>query len=141
MAQGDNAGGSGVASLRSDDLEKSREYYLKVLADSGSDDSAPIQEARALHSLAHIERKIDLADGAVEYFKAAVTAFDVLLDGDETPEDVIDIHLRLADSHESLSALLANPVGDEALQALEKAVGHFADVIKLKPNDESVIMR
>lgn len=141
MAQGDNAGGSGVASLRSDDLEKSREYYLKILADSGTGDSAPMEEARALHSLAHIERKMELSDRAIQHFKDAVTAFDVLLGAGATPDDVIDIHMRLADSHESISALLENPVGDEALQSLERAVGHFAEVIQLKPDDESVAMR
>lgn len=141
MAQGDNAGGSGVASLRSDDLEKSREYYLKILADSGTGDSAPMEEARALHSLAHIERKMDLTGGAIQHFRDAVTAFDLLLDEENTSEDVVDIYMRLADSHEGISALLENPVGDEALRSLEKAVGHFAEVIRLKPNDESVIMR
>jgi serine/threonine protein kinase len=141
MAQGDNAGGSGVASLRVDDLEKSRDYYLKVLADSGSDDSAPIQEARALHSLAHIERKMNISGLAIQHFRDAITAFEKLLADGPASEDEIDIHIRLADSHEGISSLLENPVGSEALKSLERAVGHFAEVIKLKPNDESVIMR
>ncbi|MEC5125767.1 hypothetical protein VSU19_03330 [Verrucomicrobiales bacterium BCK34] len=141
MAQGDNAGGSGVASLRTEDLEKSREYYLKILADSGTGDSAPIEEARALHSLAHIERKMDLSDRAIQHFEDAITAFNSFLKEGTAPGDAIDIHMRLADSYESISALLENPIGDEALLSLEKAVDHFDKVIELKPDDESVIMR
>ncbi|MAS95219.1 MAG: hypothetical protein CMO55_18635 [Verrucomicrobiales bacterium] len=146
MAQGDNAGGSGVATLRKEDLEKSRDYYVKILEDvekgeSGSEDSA-LEKARALHSLAHIEKRIGLRDKAESHFIAAITTFREVSARYQKRQDVVyDIHMRLADSFENVSSLLDNPISHESMMALEKAVEHFDRLIEFKPNSEEVVTR
>ena len=142
MAGGDNAGGSGVAAIRKEDLEKSRDYYLKTLADVGDSPETELERARALHSLAHIERKMELADRATGHFREAVEAFTAALKHvDGEGDAVLDIHTRLADSYESLSTLVDNPVGHEALEILEKAVHHFEESIRIKPQDDRAVTR
>ena len=142
MAQGDNAGGSGVASIKKEELEKSREYYLKTLADVGDSEETDLERGRALHSLAHIERKMGLEDLSMNHFRGALDVFNASAARYlNSPDVAFDIQMRLADSYESISALVENPLSQDALDILEKAVEHFDHVIKLKPNDESVVMR
>jgi tetratricopeptide (TPR) repeat protein len=142
MAQGDTAGDSGAASIKTEELEKSRDYYLKTLADVGESDETALERARALHSLAHIERKMGLEENAAEHFRSAIAAFEdaIALVGDDA-DVIIDIQRRLADSCENLSSLAGNPFGGEALAILEKAVGHFDEVIRLKPDDTGIVTR
>jgi tetratricopeptide (TPR) repeat protein len=142
MAQGDTTGDSGAASIKKEELEKSREYYLRTLVDVGESEETALERARALHSLAHIERKMGLEEKAVEHFRSAVTAFEDSLPfvGDDT-DITVDIQRRLADSYENLSSLARNPFSHEALAILEKAVGHFEEVIRLKPDDSGIVTR
>lgn len=146
MAQGSTAGGSGVATLRKEDLEKSREYYLRILDDAGKDESGledlELEKARALHSLAHIERRIGFGEKSAEHFRAAIVAFGEAVprfQGDE--ETSYDIHMRLADSCENVSSLLENPIGREAMKTLESAVAHFDALTTLRPGSEEVVTR
>lgn len=142
MAQGDDAGGSGVATLKMEELEKSREYYVKILSDIGSDDSNKLERARARHSLAHIERKMGLTDIAFAHFRETIDTFEVILEGGISDESrLFDINRRIADSYENVSALLENPIGAQALASLQKAVEHFNAVIELKPNDVEYVTR
>lgn len=142
MAGGDNAGGSGVASIRKEDLEKSRDYYLKTLADVGDSPETELERARALHSLAHIERKMELADRAIGHFRDAISAFTAALEhASEGGDAFLDIHTRLADSYETISTLVENPVGHEALNILERAVHHFEESIRVKPQDDRAVTR
>jgi eukaryotic-like serine/threonine-protein kinase len=142
MARGDNAGDSGVASIKKEELEKSRAYYLKTLADVGESDETMLERARALHSLAHIEQKMALRENAIGHFRSAIKAFDDSARLSHADADTAtDIQRRLADSYESLSSLVENPLGDEALAILEKAVHHFDAVIRLRPDDDSIVTR
>lgn len=146
MASGDNAGGSGVAGIAREDLEKSRQYYQQTLDAVGQAEESRLERARALHSLAHIERKLGLREKAVAHFRDAIAAFDESIGaGDGEPgagtDALVDLRTRLADCHETLSTLLANPYGDEALRSLEHAVVQFDEVIQLKPRDESIVTR
>lgn len=142
MARGAEAGGSGTASLKEEDLEKSREYYEKTLADVADSDENALERARALHSLAHIERKLGLTEKAREHFRNAITSFEGVLEREEPAgETAEDIHLRLADSHESVTTLLQNPIGDAALASLQKAVHHFDLLLADNPNDAEVVTR
>jgi tetratricopeptide (TPR) repeat protein len=142
MAQGDAAGGSGVSTLKADELEKSREYYLQTLQDVGTKDETALERGRALHSLAHIERKMGMADKAASHFVDAAGDFVSLLEREETPADQLtDVHLRLADCHENLGALAENPIGAEALSALEKAVVQFEKALLLDPTNEETVSR
>jgi len=142
MAQGDSAGGSGVASLKREDLEKSREYYLKTLDDVEASDETDLERGRALHSLAHIERRLGLPDVSVQHFEDAISVFEERLsDGPQDQESIRDLHLRLADSFENISSLAANPVGGPALEALREAVKHFDAILVLRPDDVEVVTR
>lgn len=142
MAQGDDAGGSGVATLKKEDLEKSRIYYEETLADIGNDESTMIERARAQHSLAHIERKMGIKDASLAHFRETIETFQRVLERNVADDEAnLDIHRRLADSYENISALLDNPVGAEALASLKKAVSHFNTVIELKPSDVEFVTR
>lgn len=143
MAGGESFGG-GEKSIPREELEKSRVYYEKTLADVADSPEAALERARALHSLAHIERNLGLGEKAVRHFHEAIAAFEgTLADaGAETDPDTLrDIHTRLADSGESLSSLMGNPLGPEALAVLESAVKHFESVLRLKPEDQSSVTR
>ena len=142
MASGDNAGGSGVAGIAAEDLESSRGYYEKILADVGEDSSNALERARALHSLAHIERKLGLSGEASGHFRDAILAFSAYLAGVENDSgSLVDLRMRLGDSFENLSSLLDNPLGSEALEAMEAAVANFDEVARLKPQDVGNITR
>lgn len=142
MASGDNAGGSGVASIAREDLEKSRQYYQQTLDAVGNSAENRIERARALHSLAHIERKQGLAEKSMGHFREAIEAFDESLSLDKVEGDALaDLRTRLADCHENLTTLLPNPYGEEALHSLEEAVAQFDAVIALKPADEGIVTR
>lgn len=142
MAQGDTAGGSGVAAVKTEDLEKSRDYYLKTLEDVGESSETALERARALHSLAHIERKMGLAEVAVGHFESAIEVFlGTLEENEKNSEVAADIHSRLADSYENLSSLEKNPVGNAALENLVRAVHHFEEIIALKPGDDTPVTR
>lgn len=141
MAGGESAGG-GDKSLPKEELEKSRAYYEKTLADVGDSAETALERARALHSLAHIERNLGLKEKAVRHFREAIVAFERTIAGAGDEADTLrDIHLRLADSGESLSTLMTNPLGPEALEVLESSVKHFEEVIRLKPDDVSSVTR
>jgi len=141
MAHGDNAGGSGVASLKNGELEKSRKYYLKTLENVTLQEGACVERARALHSLAHIERKLKNKSKSLSYFRDAVVSLKESLEDSEDQEIVRDLHLRLADSYENTSQLLDHPMSDEALEVLRSAVEHFGQVLKARPDDASVVLR
>jgi tetratricopeptide (TPR) repeat protein len=142
MASGDNAGGSGVAGIAAEDLETSRAYYEKTLADVGNDPVNGMEKARALHSLAHIERKLGIPEKSALHFREAIGAFGRELERTEKDgAGLVDLHARLADSYESLSALLKNPFGLEALDTLGAAVTHFEGVASLKPRDAGNLTR
>jgi tetratricopeptide (TPR) repeat protein len=142
MARGDDAGGSGVAAINKEELEKSRDYYLETLEGDEEGKLSALERARALHSLAHIERKMGLSAKSIGHFRSAVDAFVASGSTEPVVEDSrIDIEMRLADSYENISSLLENPLGYESLQALEKAVHHFDALIALKPNDLSSVTR
>lgn len=142
MASGDNAGGSGVASIAREDLEKSRQYYLETLDAVGSSADTRVERARALHSLAHIERKLGLAEKSISHFREAIKAFENSIDaGSTTGDTLVDLRTRLGDCHENLTTLLPNPHGEEALHSLEEAVAQFDGVIALKPADEGIVTR
>lgn len=142
MASGDNAGGSGVAAIAEEELETSRAYYERTLADVGDDPANAMEKARALHSLAHIERKLGLSEKSVLHFREAIAAFGRVLEGSEKDGPVlVDLRARLADSCECLGALQPNPFGPEALDALAAAVGHFEEVARLKPRDAGNLTR
>lgn len=142
MARGDEAGGSGVASLKKADLEKSRDYYRKTLEDVAESEETAVERARSLHSMAHIERKMGIADESIDHFQSAIPAFEAILKrSDLDGETRADIHLRTADSYENVSSLLENPIGEEALAALENAVRHFSTLLKTSPNDLEIVMR
>lgn len=142
MAQGDNAGGSGVASLRKEDLMKSRDYYLKTLDDVKEDGETGLEKGRALHSLAHIERKMGMNEVAIEHFQNSIDVLSELTDTHRDDKDIyIDINVRLADSYENVSSLVDNPVGNPALTALNSAVEYFDKVIALRPDDISAVTR
>lgn len=140
MSSGEGTGGG--ASVAKEELEKSRDYYLKTLADVGEDGGQALERARALHSLAHIERKLGLREKARSRFEASVAEFDgVLASAAPDAEILADVHARLADSHENLGSLAENPVGAEALAALEAAVRNFDEVARRKPKDSGNVMR
>lgn len=141
MASGETAG-SGDNSIPKEELEKSRAYYEKTLADVGESPETALERARALHSLAHIERSLGLEEKAGRHFREAIAAFEgTLAQVHDDPDARCDAHTRLADSCESLSTLIGNPLGPEALAVLESAVKHFEAVIRLKPNDEPSVTR
>lgn len=142
MAQGDSAGGSGVASLKREDLEKSREYYLKTLDDVEESSESALERARALHSLAHIERRLGLPEVSVQHFRDAIRLFEEQLEsGPQDRDSIRDLHLRLADSFENISSLASNPVGAEALASLQEAVMHFDEILEERPDDVEVVTR
>ncbi|MEM1443428.1 MAG: hypothetical protein AAGF67_13865 [Verrucomicrobiota bacterium] len=142
MAQGDSAGGSGVASLKKEDLEKSREYYLKTLNDVKKSPETALERGRALHSLAHIERRLGLPEVSVEHFEDAIDVFQETLNSDPKDEGLVrDLHNRLADSYENISSLASNPVGSIALASLENAVTHFDAILELRPDDVDAVTR
>lgn len=142
MAQGDSAGGSGVASLKREDLEKSREYYLKTLGDVEASPETALERGRALHSLAHIERRLGLPEVSVEHFNDAIQVFQERLINSPGDEGSLrDLHLRLADSFENISSLASNPVGGSALASLQQAVKHFDSILELRPDDVEVVTR
>lgn len=142
MAHGDSAGGSGVASLKREDLEKSREYYLKTLDDVEASEETALERGRALHSLAHIERRLGLPEKSVEHFRDAIDVFEQKLNSSSQDEEAHrDLHLRLADSFENISSLASNPVGAEALGSLTKAVQHFDAILETRPDDLEVVTR
>lgn len=141
MAAG-SRGNGGVASMDRDDLEESRDYYLKTLQDVGNEEETALERARALNSLAHIERKLGINDKAVEHFESAIEEFhDILGQGVEDEELLFDIHLRLADAHETMAELSENPIGSPALASLREAVKHFNKVLAIKPQDQNLITR
>ncbi len=142
MARGDDAGGSGVAAINKEELDQSRDYYLKTLDGEDEGKLSSLERARALHSLAHIERKMGLSAKSIHHFQSAVDAFTAAISSDPSIEDsLVDIEMRLADSYENISSLLENPLGFESLQTLEKAVRHFDNLIALKPKDLSFVTR
>lgn len=142
MASGSAAGGSGVSALKPEDLEKSRVYYLETLDDVGQADTNDLERARALHSLAHIERKLGLTEKAIQHFDDAAREFDDILDRGETEGDtLVDTHLRLADCRENLASLDRNPIGIAALASLRLAVAHFEKALVLDPDNEETVSR
>ena len=142
MAHGGEAGGSGVAALGAEDLEKSRDYYLKTLEDVEESEGTDLEKARAIHSLAHIERKMGLREEAVARFRGAVAEFQAIdISSDVDPEIVTDVHRRLADSHEYISSLLDDPTGVEALASLREAAAEFDNLISLRPDDARILSR
>ncbi len=141
MASGDNAGGSGVASIAREDLEKSRQYYQQTLDAVGSAEETRLERSRALHSLAHIERKLGLLEKSTEHFREAITTFEGAVDSVSDESGIVDLSTRLADCHENLTTLLTNPYGEEALRSLEQAVSQFDVVIRRKPGDEGIVTR
>lgn len=144
MAQGTNAGGTGVASLRKEDLEKSRDYYLRTLDDLTQGNGDKLEIARSQHSLAHIELKMGLEDKAKEHFESAIKGFNELynLRSKKGAKGVVaDICLRSADCYENMSHLLPHPLSSEVLQHRAKAVENFEKVLKLTPDDTSVVLR
>jgi tetratricopeptide (TPR) repeat protein len=142
MAHGDLGGGSGVSALGKEELEKSREYYLKTLEKVSEEGESSLERARAMHSLAHIERKLGMSGKAISHFQEAISALDSVLAAGKVDESAVeDIYLRLADSHESISALLPNPIGKESLAALENAVNHFEKLLDQDPGDLAIVMR
>ncbi|MEM6279397.1 MAG: hypothetical protein AAF733_07970 [Verrucomicrobiota bacterium] len=142
MAQGDSAGGSGVASLKKEDLENSREYYLKTLDDVEKSPETALERGRALHSLAHIERRLGLPEVSVEHFEDAIEVFQETLDAGPRDRALVrDLHSRLADSYENISSLTDNPVGAGALASLRKAVTHFDAILEIRPDDVDAVTR
>ncbi|MDF1825282.1 MAG: tetratricopeptide repeat-containing serine/threonine-protein kinase [Verrucomicrobiales bacterium] len=142
MAQGDSAGGSGVASLKRKDLEKSRDYYLKTLDDVEASEETALERGRALHSLAHIEKRLGLPDKSIEHFREAINVFeDNLTPGNLDEEARRDLQLRLADSFENISSLASNPVGPEALGSLQEAVRYFDKILEVRSDDQEVVTR
>lgn len=140
MAGGESAGGGSI--VAKEELEKSRIYYLKTLEDVSGEESQPIERGRALHSLAHIERKLGLGNKAADHFRGAISEFKgVLATGGIGPDALVDVHARLADSHEHLASLESNPVGHGALSALESAVLHFDEVARLEPENAGNVIR
>jgi len=142
MARGYREGGSGVASLAEDELEKSRDYYLATLEDVGKSEDTALERGRALHSLAHIERKLGNRDRAVARFREAIDLFEKLFDRHRNDGETIrDLHLRLADGYENLGSLVDSPVGRTALESLRHAVRHFDALVLLDPEDREVVTR
>ena len=142
MAQGDAAGGSGVSTLKEDDLEKSRVYYLKTLEDVRAQEDSALEQGRALHSLAHIERKMEIREKAALHFSDAAAVFSSTLENsDSTLEEKLDIRLRLADCYENLASLETNLVGAEALSHLQKAVAQFEEALLLEPDNVETVSR
>jgi len=147
IASGDDAGESGVASIPREDLEKSRDYYLATLADLEENEATGrgdpgLERARALHSLAHIERRMGIPLGAAGHFREAIAALEaVALRKAASSDDGRDLLLRLADSYENLTNLTANPYSPETVHALESAVSHFETLLRLDPADATVAAR
>lgn len=142
MAQGTDAGGSGVDQLGQADLEKSRQYYLQTLADVAKSQEAPLELARARHSLAHIEKKLGNEEESLKQFRRAVEAFHgTIANRREDPDALTDTYLRLADCHENITRLLPEPMGDKALGHLKDAVKNFEEVIRRGNREPSVLLR
>jgi len=142
VAQGTNAGGTGVASMRAEDLEDSRDYYRRILAGSGGGEESLIEAARARHSLAHIERKMGNTETALDQFRLAIEALDAVLTNRRGgTEAVTDSLRRLGDCHENIGSLLANPIGEEAVVHLAEAVRYFGEVLERNPNDTALVLR
>jgi len=140
MASGETDGGAGETAK--EELETSRDYYRKTLADVSGEEGQPLERARALHSLAHIERKLDLAEQAKDHFLEAIREFEGVLAAKEVaPEVLVDGHVRLGDSFENVSTLFGDPFGKASLSALESAVMHFDAVARLRPRDEGNVTR
>ncbi|MEM9237777.1 MAG: hypothetical protein AAGB14_13450 [Verrucomicrobiota bacterium] len=142
MAQGSVSGGGANRTMDRDDLEKSREYYLKTLEDVAKNDEAALERGRALHSLAHIERKLGFGDKSLEHFEQAIRVFEQLPEELWEDEEIAhDVRLRLADSYERVSVLYLSPVGSEALAALEQSVLWFGRLIEVDPMDVEAVTR
>ena len=142
MAQGDNAGGSGVAGLREEDLEKSKTYYEKILFEVDDDRAHALERARAIHSLAHIERKIGERTEALQHFREAIEKFkEIESNHPKSSDTFVDIQMRLADSFENVSSLVDHDIGAEALSALESASRHFSTLLELEPDREEIVRR
>ena len=141
MAHGDNAGGSGVASLKKNDLEKSRKYYRATLKDVSSQEDGCVERARAQHSLAHIEQKLGNRKEALRYFKDAIASLNEALAAVQEKEIDSDLHLRMADCYENISQLMDHPMSSEALTVLLHAVEHFDYVLKDQPDEVGVVLR
>ncbi|MEM9282634.1 MAG: hypothetical protein AAGA96_12470 [Verrucomicrobiota bacterium] len=142
MAGGNSAGGSGVATLKKEDLEKSRKYYVQTLTDIDQGDGTELERARAMHSLAHIEKRLGLGERALSHFEEAISGFTLLSKKESLDRDsAFDLHMRLADSHENLVTLLEDPISGLALSALELAVRHFELCIEHKPENSEMVTR
>ncbi len=142
MAAGDNAGGSGVATMGKQDLEKSRRYYLSTLEDVEKGGETALERARALHSLAHIENRLGVRKMALAHFREAISEFAKLVDGDESDkETAYDVHMRMGDSYENIVALLDDPINLEALNCLQNAVEHFDRTIEIRPEENELVTR
>ncbi|NNE91646.1 MAG: hypothetical protein HKN23_08365, partial [Verrucomicrobiales bacterium] len=140
MAHGTTTGGTGVGKLKQSELEKSRQYYLKILGKVGPDED--LERARALHSLAHLELRLEHNSWAKDRFETAIEALEVTIQNRAGETAVVnDAEFRLADCYENLSHLLGSGTGTETLAALKTASDLFTRLLEREPGDYDLSVR
>ncbi len=125
------------------ELERARTYYIKVLKEVSKKEDAAMEKGRALHSLAHIEKKMGQRREALEHFEDAIATFEESLrpgsaNQGKTRHDTL---IRLADCHENIGSLQPSLASDQALQSFSKAVLYFSQVLEADPEDQASSIR
>ncbi len=119
------------------DLERSRTYYVRILKEALEGDAEP-ERGRALHSLAHIEKKLHRDAESLDHFQKAIDSFETQLrknDAELEEEPRHNIVVRLADCYEHVGMMNQIPGSSEALASLTKAVWYLKQVLVHDPED------
>ncbi|MCB1230858.1 MAG: hypothetical protein KDN19_11355 [Verrucomicrobiae bacterium] len=125
-------------SIEHENLAKSKEFFAKAIADSTN----PLDRARAMHNLAHVERRLGESDHARKHLAEAVPLFEAVLEERKTQISVVqDVESRLADCHESLAGVVAHDPSEEMLRELTEAARYLEKMAERRSDDEQLNRR
>ena len=120
--------------------EETRAYYEGILINSGSDASASLETARARRGLARLDAKSVPPEQAANGLIESIAALESLLANHPiTPSETVDVHLRLADCHETLSRMHAVDPSEDVLNSLSEAVKHIGAARGNQPGNQKFI--
>lgn len=142
ISQRGPAASAAMSSIERENLEKSKEFFLKNLADIELAGNNRLERARCLHNLAHIELRLEEKPAAESRFHEARELFDkVLRERSGEVSVAADTEARLADCFEQLAGLVPRSPSREMLAALEGASEYLNRLRARHPEDRQIAMR
>ncbi len=129
-------------SLEYENLEKSREFLLKAIAEAADDPARELERVRNLQHLAHVEIRLDRKVEAQQRFEEAIPQFEALLEARAAEISVVqDIESRLADCHETMARLIDADPSEEMRRALAGAARYLERLTARRPDDADLNRR